>query len=322
MDLTNVKQYFEELKERYKEKIASLADTREHDNLRKGIGALEGIKVMTGELANQVDLGCKSIEGTNSLMRRAAGVKSEYDKKCLEGLSDAYYGEVGVVKRLMGRLPIVGRKYPTLKDALTIVENVAEKIPEYVERLSKELDERGQDLATLRTGLRNNIEGFIHQRRPLEEDISKLEAQISKIEREHNDLEDQRYKNSSDGKETPLEIIEKLQLYELSLESGRSLHSELKARKDRLQANIDLTNNQIGKVGQLGGLLDETRHVVHNAREFVDVQVPYVLEEIASQRTQISSLAGIEQVSRFLETQARHSVEINERIHKATAYLG
>lgn len=155
----------------------------------------------------------------------------------------------------------------------------------------------------------------------MEKDILELEDDMKTLKQEYDSLEKQRSDNSSQGIQTSPETLRELDFLELPLSESRERYVDLKIKRDGIKNNVNLINGQIEKVGELIILLDETREPVNLAKEFVEVHVPYVLEEIKAQKSQIHSLFGVNKVMNFLEGQAKLAGVLNTKIKVSAEYL-
>lgn len=317
--MEGVKGKLSKLRDDYQDFLKNRRENESYTRLERGVQAIESIRTMTEELSDRIQHGYRALQGTRSLVRVQRGYgSSEQDKKGIEQLRKVYVGNKGIVSRILTRM---SGKYPSLREALRAVESTAEGIPQYIEHLSQEIEARREELSYFRSGLRENIEDYIKDKEPLQRDVSGLESEIKNLEEEYNKLETERLENSSGGKETDPTAIRKLSELEIVLGSSHDVYTELETKERLIQSNIDLTNSQIEKVGQLLELLNDARKVVTLAQDFVDIQVPYVLSEIRTQGTQIHALAGVNKAVDFLESQAEVSGIINQRIKTAVEYL-
>ena len=320
IDLEKIKEKITELCEKYKDTKDSYLNERAYNKLSQGIEAVEEVRKLTQELSDKVDEGNIALEGTMAIVIRQKKQELKTTSEAsLNKLEELYNKKSGFIRKIYAKT--TGNPYITLRDGLNIIENTAEQIPPYVERLSVELSKRRGNLSEFRGELRSGIEKLLEKRTPVEKDILELEKDMKVLQQEYDNLEKQRLENSSQGKQTAPEMLRELDLLELPINEVQEKYSELKVRKDSLQTNINLINNQVGKVGELIDLLDETREPVNLAREFVEIQVPYVLEEIRTQKAQVRSLFGVNRTINFLEGQAELAGVLNTRIKLAAEYL-
>lgn len=320
IDLEKIKEKIKGLSEKYKDTKDSYLNERAYNKLGEGIEAVEEVRKLTQELSDKVNEGNVALEGTMTLvMRQRQQETKNISEISLNKLEELYNKKMSLIKKLYAR--ITGNTYITLREGLNIIENTTEQIPTYVERLSEELSKRRGNLSEFRSELRGGIEKLVDERTPLGKDVLELEEAMENLEKEYGTLEKQRLENSSQGIKTNPEMLKELDSLELVLSESQERHSELKVRKDNLQNYINLVNTQIGKVGELINLLDETRDPVNLAKEFVEVHVPYVLEEIRTQKSQVRSLFGVNRTMNFLEGQAELAGVLNTRIKLAAEYL-
>jgi len=127
--------------------------------------------------------------------------------------------------------------------------------------------------------------------------------------------------NSEQGKQTEAEVLYKLQQLETVLGGMKDEYSVLDAQERRAEQNIGLLNANIEKIGRYLEMLNETKKVVADTDNFAEVQVPYVMREIESQKTEIQTLGGVDKVLAFLDAQRDLSQALNVRIAMATKYL-
>jgi hypothetical protein len=316
MNFEEIKGKLGELKSKYQEGIKEYSDSKVYKQLKSGIEAIEEVKSLNEELSDKIDEGNAAIRGTIVLARGRSG---DEDKESLEGLRKIYEGERGIFKALGSY--ITRNKYPSLRDALNVIGKIAERIPSYIERLSGDVYSRKEDLISFKDELRNNIENMVCSISPLEQDIKELDEMTRTLKAEYNSLERQRADNSSNRIKNPPELLQRILLTELSLEQLKDQRTELEVRKRNIDNNIDLSNNQVKKVGELVDLLNQTQETVQSAKDFVDIQVPYVIREINAQKSQIHSLSGVSRAMDFLEGQHQTSGEINMKIKVAAGYL-
>ena len=317
LNLEDVKDYIYGLKGKYAEKYSELNAFRGHEKLAKGIEAVETTRELLDGLGEKVKEGHLVLRGTAQLMAKQEP-KTDLDKEALEHLADIYHGNQGLIKRMVCK--VKGDK-PTLEDSLEVIKDVADQIVPYVHGLTGQLVKRREELSQLRADLRQNVEDQIMMRLPLEQDISNIETNIMQLESEYNTLESTRVTNAVGRETTDSSIIEKLGLLELALGGMRDTYVELKAKRKGIESNIEISNGQVEKVGQLLEQFANAQEVVYGAKDFVDIQVPYVLGEICTQQTQIRALTGVNRVSQFLEEQQEVSRQINDRIKIAVGYL-
>lgn len=319
MNFKKIKEKFVELGEKYQKKIVSHANSRTYQEISEGLRLVEEVREVVDDLSQKVERGNVAINGALALTRQKIGTLKEADKKSLENLRGAYDGERSTFGRLISR--VTGNRHPPLKRALEMIGEVAEQIPPYVDRLSKELNDRRGELTGFKDNLRRNIESLIESQAPLQDDIYQLEGLVKSLETEYDKLEQERVDNSSKGIRTEPELITKLGMLESVISEAKEKYSELNMREKHAQGNIDLINNQIEKINQLMKLLHGSQDIVYRAKDFVDIQVPYVINEIRNQGSQIHSLAGIERTVEFLERQRQVSSGINDKIKLAAEYL-
>ncbi|MDP2628427.1 MAG: hypothetical protein Q8P15_00840 [Nanoarchaeota archaeon] len=293
--------------------------------LEDSLETVEEIRQLTVELSDKVSEGNVVLQGTMALVSKEnAGEYKHISETSIEGLKKLYDGKRngGLVKKiLMAPIDLVtGNRDVTLKNALNLIENISQEIPPYVQRLSEELKRKRKDLCELRQDIRGNIEKLISSRLPIENARDESEKVIRELETEYHSLEKEREELTSEGKPAN-ELLNRLHSLEIPIEQAKESYGELKIRVDSLQGNINLYNDQIGKIGQLIDLLDETRNPVNLAREFVNVHVPYIIGEVRTQKSQVHSLTGVNRVMNFLQREAEFSGILNDRIKLGSDYL-
>jgi chromosome segregation ATPase len=320
IDLNQTKEKLYAICEKYKGDVGDFFNSETYRKIGKGVETLDRIKEMTEEVSSQVEEGHYALQGVVSLVRKEKGDELEIDQRqYLEKLRKVYEGDNGKLKTLANK--VRGNKYPSLKEALKIIENVAEKIPPYIGKLSNELSGRRDELTSLRSGLRKNIENLIDSRTPLEKDMNHLERTNQKLKTEYELLEKKRVENSSLEKKSEIDLVERLEKLEYAIGETSEKYTELETIKQTLKSDIDINNQQIKKLGQLMGLLDDAQKTVHFAKRFVDTQIPYIIGEVGTQRSEINSLFGVQRTLEFLEKQTDVSGLINDKIKQSLIYL-
>ncbi len=319
MDIGSVKDYLTGIKDKYKEGMLRLDSQRNQERVLRGIENITSIRELLLEIDAKVEEGKDMIKGTARIMGSGDSLPTNADDASLRRLSDAYYGSQSFIKKIA--IKVTGKSRPSLEEALSVIKDVTADIVPYVDKMSQELVKRRGELTQLRTELRGNVESYIDSREPMDLDIASLELKIKELDDHYKTVEQERAKNAAGMTSTSPEKLKELELLEMSLSELRETYNELKVKRKTIESNIGITNSQVEKVGDLLELLDKTQDAAYEAKEFVDVQVPYVLSEINAQQTQIQALTGINAAMQFLSEQAEVSREINSRISYAAGYL-
>ncbi len=312
----------------YKEKFDKRSDKKTYERLRDGIEAIGEANEIVGKVASSVHRGNMAVQGSMAHMRRKIGKSNAEDKNTLTLLREEYTGGAnnGYVKRALGVVPLVKRFIPnreiTLEQTLEIIADVAEEIPEYVSTLSNHLSNKRAGLNEFRTEMRYSIEELITDKYSLEQELPVLETQISEMKSRYKELEQIRSDNSKQRIQTESSLLEEIAQLELGVGEIEEKYTELKGYQAHIESHIDIVNNQIGKVGQLLELLQESQKTVGEASNFVNVQVPYIVHEIQTQGAQIHALSGVDRALEFMQKQGDVSKEINTRIKIGAERLG
>ncbi|MBR9706344.1 hypothetical protein GOV14_04885 [Candidatus Pacearchaeota archaeon] len=319
VDLGKIKDEVAQIGAKYKDGFVNYQNSKAYARIAKGIDAIDEIRKLTGDLSDKVEEGDKAIQGTIALVKQSQGETEQGNESALLNLKSMYEGEAGFFGRALYR--VTGRKTPSLKKSLQIVENIAQQIPVYVSSLSSELDERKRDLTQFRSELRNDAERLIGLKSPLYDDINQLETIIVNLESECEDLEAQRREHLDQKQQNSPELISKLRLLELTLDDAKDQYTQLKDRDGYIEGSVKMINSQIDKIRDQAELLDVSRQATSLAKDFVEIQVPYVVNDVRAQRSQVRALTGVNQATDFLKNQAVASGEINSRIREAAEFL-
>lgn len=327
VDIESIRKTLSDMAEKYTDKFDSMRNTNTYETIMKGQQSVDEALRMTTEISIKVDEGKSVLVGTLALVGDEQAYNAdalEVNEKGLVSLRTMYNGEKGTLGRLLSRASgAVGiKRNPSLKEALGIIKDVANEIPKYTERLSKDLSNRRNDLTSLRKDLIYGVQDIIEGRTPLKLDINKLEKTLEEITAEYDDLDKQRENAHSNNKVFNPVSIERLGKLDLVMGEIQEQYTELNVKESRADKNIRLINNQIRSIKEALKLLTDSQEVVKSGEDFAKVQVPYVIKVIDTQGSQINALSGIQVSTEFLHDQMILSGAINTKIKMGIEYLG
>ncbi len=292
---------------------------RQYERVRQGLEAVAAVDGMLQELSLKVNQGHVAIRAASSLAAQKYRPKASGESgEAVQELGTLFYGQMNPFWRIVGK--ICGRK-PTLQEALGIIHTIAEQTPRYVEDLSNRVSDGKEGLLSLKGDLRGAVEQYIAEKSGLERNAATLEGQITPLQEEYTSLEAQRALASRKGEQTNTETLQRLATLDFKLSRLRDDYSQTTTRANNVDSDITITNAQINKVDSALELLGKVQQVVCEGRQFVQVQVPYVLREIEAQESQVGALTGIQGVLNFLGAQSTVSRDVNLRIRDAASYL-
>jgi DNA repair exonuclease SbcCD ATPase subunit len=323
LDLKAIKdkigQSMAELRTRYNEKIDEGYVFKTIQRVNEGIATVVEVQGLVEKVNSKIDYTRQITSGVTALIKNDPA-SEDTNERSLEVLTDVYYSKHSPISKFFMKL--VGRKEVTISQGLDVLKDTVSVLPSYVNKLNEQLGKSETDMYNLKKELRGSIETIIAEKPELCANKEALAAQIKDIEDAYKQYERVRNENSSKGVSTEHAVLEKLEELELVLNHANDYKREIDTKEKTAQKNVDLLNAQIKKVDQYLSLLGSTREVVTDANNYVNVQVPYVLEEIKSQKSGIQAITGVNSVLNFLENQQQLSLQLNQRIKVATAYLG
>lgn len=308
-----------QFKTKYKETIDEMYVLKTIQRVNEGIQTVVEVQGLVEKVNSEIGNTTQITKGVTTLMKKDSS-SADADEKSLEVLTDVYYSKHNPISRFFMKL--VGRKEVTISQGLDVLRDTVSVLPDYVNKLNEQLGKSETDMYSLKKELRGSIETIIAEKPELSANKESLAAQIAEIEKAYAEYEGIRKENSSKGVSTEPAVLVKLEELELVLNQARDYQREIDTREKTSQKNIDLLNAQIKKVDQYLDLLGSTREVVTDANNYVNVQVPYILQEIKSQKSGIQAITGVNAVLNFLDNQQELSLQLNQRIKVATLYLG
>lgn len=307
------------MRKKYAQHIDDAYVLRQQSRVEAGAKAVRELQELVGVVSSKTEYGRRVMDGITALARQEKGEASEGDKESLETLTAAYHSRYPFLARVYRRMR--GKPILSIEEGLNILQDTVSILPEYVGKLHRELKEQEQGMRGFKSGLRETVESIIQEKPGLAQDKDDLHQRIEELKVKYQELESVREQNSSQGQSTDAQVLSQLEQLELLLSQAQEAHAELATKEKRAQSNVDMLNSHLKKVDQYLALLGGTREIVTDAANYVNLQVPYALREIKSQKSEIRALGGVNGVINFLEEQKVVSREINVRIKQASTYL-
>lgn len=314
------------VRERYRGRMDEAYVLKKQRKVNDGIESAEQLQGLVTEVSVKVDECKGALSGVSALARKEQGSDIDGEsEQSLAVLKERYYAQGGLIKRAYKKLR---GKDISIKDALTIVYDTVSELPGFVTHLDDSLRTNEAGMTELRSSIMKAIEDTVMDIPKIRRDISILEhgsehtPGLEQMQAEYSRLEKIWDEEAANGEESAAETRATMERLDIALKEQRAVYDELKIREERYEQNIALFKSQLEKIKQYDGMLRGVRRVVMDTRNYVEVQVPYVMREIKSQRAQVQALTGADSILTFLETQEEASRHLNDRIRLACDFVG
>jgi len=314
------------VRDKYKGHMDETYVLKQQKKINEGVESAEQLHNLVTEVSTKVEECKGALSGVSALAKREQGRDvDEESKQSLAILKAKYYAQGGLIRRAYKK---VRGKDISIRDALTVVYDTVSELPRFVTHLDDSLRTNESGMTDLKIDIMKAIEDTVTDTPQIRRDISVLEKgsgdtpSIEQMETEYSKLEKIWEQEATEGKESVVETRATMERLDLTLKEQRAMYDELMVREERYEQNIALLKSQLKKIKQYDELLRGVRRVVMDTRNYVEIQVPYVMKEIESQKTQVQALTGADSILTFLETQEAASKHLNDRIRLACDFVG
>jgi chromosome segregation ATPase len=198
-----------------------------------------------------------------------------------------------------------------------MIADGVEKMPEYVEAARDNVEKAYGRLSEYKAELRKKANEIIITRQGMGEVISQIQSDYQSLERKYAELERERKESLEDGKPLSEAKLAQIDTLENMLGEYRDALSRAELEADEAHNVLSAINQQIEKFGEYQDMLGKALKVIRRGEGYIKLQVPYVKEEIYSQRALGTALVAVTRSIDLLDQQSKTATRYNALIADA-----